>query len=89
MKNFGYWGGRSEKKKKFSKTVFFIIADELEAEDDVVFSNSSLQMLSTKVVSPWAPHLRRLIRDRATRDTDKPEAQPVNKPRILYSFVFS
>ena len=55
MENFGYWGGRSQNKKYFSKIVF-AIANELEAEDDV-FPTSSPQKLSMKVVSTLAPYL--------------------------------
>ena len=51
----------------------------------LVHSKSCLQKLSPL----WAPHLRRLLRDRATRDNDKPEVQPVSKPESLHSCIFS
>ena len=35
----------------------------------------------------WAPHLRRLLRDYATRDIDKPEARPASEPESLHSCV--
>ena len=37
----------------------------------------------------WPPHLRRLLSDRATRDTDKAEVQPVSKLENLHSCVLS
>ena len=35
----------------------------------------------------WAPHLRRLRSDRATRDTNKPEVQPMSEPDSQHSVV--
>ena len=51
----------------------------------LVYSKRCLRKLSPL----WAPHLRRLLRDHATRDTDKPEVQPVSKPESLHSCVLS
>ena len=46
-------------------------------------SKSCLQTFSPH----WAPHLRRLLHDHATRDTDKREVQPASKPDSLHSCV--
>ena len=39
------------------------------------------------VNSNSCPHLRRLLRDRATRDIDKPGVQPVNEPESVHIVV--
>ena len=48
-------------------------------------SKSCLRKLSPL----WAPHLRRLLRDRTTRDIDKPEVQPMSELESLLSCVLS
>ena len=51
----------------------------------LVHSKSCLR----KLPPLWAPDLQQLLRDHVTRDTDKPEVQPVSEPESLQSCVLS
>ena len=43
---------------------------------------------SLEKLSPhWAPHLRRLLRDHANLDTDKPEVHPVSESERMHSWI--
>ena len=66
-----YWGGR-KKQKKFCKIIFAVFPKLVDESVELAYT-----------LTP----ARRLIRDRATRDTDKPEIQPVSEPESLHSCV--
>ena len=87
MENFGYCGSRGKNKNNFRLIVLLSLPScrqRIMLFALLVHSKSCLQKFSPR----WAPHLRRLLRDHATRDTDNSEVQRVSEPENLIVVSF-